>query len=62
LPNEVSYVASWIDAARLRCYQVMEAPDASSLHEWTARWQDLVGFEVVPVVTSQGFWAERRAY
>lgn len=62
LPDDVAYVASWIDASRLRCFQVMEAPDADRLQEWTARWSDLVGFEIVPVVTSQDFWAQPRVY
>jgi hypothetical protein len=30
----------------------MEAPDEAQLREWTARWDDLVEFELVPVRTS----------
>ena len=36
-----------------RCYQVMECSDKSLLDAWMARWEDLVHFEVVPVVTSE---------
>ena len=35
-----------------RCYQVMECDDRALLQAWMAAWDDLVRFEVVPVVTS----------
>jgi hypothetical protein len=57
LPEGVSYHASWIDSASMRCFQVMEAPDRQLLDAWIARWDDLVDFEVVPVLTSADFWA-----
>jgi hypothetical protein len=56
LPDGVVYQASWIDPPNARCYQLMEAPDAKALDAWIARWNDLVEFEVIPVVTSQEFW------
>jgi hypothetical protein len=58
LPDGVVYHASWIDAANARCYQLMEAPDASAIGAWIARWNDLVEFEVIPVVTSQEYWSK----
>lgn len=51
-PPGVKYVASWVDEEYVRCFQVMEAPDAAALREWTRRWDDLVEFELVPVRTS----------
>jgi hypothetical protein len=30
----------------------MEGADPALVAQWTARWEDLVDFEVVPVVTS----------
>ncbi|MDP8980041.1 MAG: DUF3303 domain-containing protein [Acidobacteriota bacterium] len=57
LPEGVSYHASWIDSAGARCFQLMEAPDRESLNAWVSRWDDLVDFEVVPVVTSADYWA-----
>jgi hypothetical protein len=57
LPEGVNYLASWIDSASMRCFQVMEAPDRQLLDAWIARWDDLVDFEVVPVLTSADFWA-----
>ncbi|HKF47015.1 MAG TPA: DUF3303 family protein [Terracidiphilus sp.] len=58
LPDDVKYLGSWIDPAGLRCFQLMEAPDAESLTPWTRRWNDLVDFEVIPVLSSAEFWAE----
>jgi hypothetical protein len=57
LPPEVAYIASWVDAKQMRCFQLMEAPGVESLQPWITHWQDLVEFEVVPVLTSQDFWA-----
>jgi len=57
LPERVSYVGSWMDAAGNRCFQLMEAPSAEALAPWTHRWDDLVDFEIVPVVTGAEFWA-----
>jgi hypothetical protein len=51
-PPDVAYVASWVDFRFERCFQVMEAADESRLREWTAHWDDLVDFEIVPVRTS----------
>jgi hypothetical protein len=58
LPDNVRYQASWIDAATNRCYQVMEAPDAEALTAWIKAWDDIVDFQVSPVLTSQDFWAK----
>jgi len=58
LPEGVIYHASWIDPAHARCYQLMEAADAQALDAWTARWNDLVNFEIVPVVAPQEYWAK----
>lgn len=52
-PDGVRYVASWVDLNFERCFQVMEADDESLLRQWTANWDDLVDFEIVPVRTSE---------
>ena len=57
MPDGIAYIASWVDAAHTRCFQVMECADRTLLEQWMANWNDLVDFEVVPVVTS----AEARA-
>ncbi|MGH7859707.1 MAG: DUF3303 domain-containing protein [Candidatus Binatia bacterium] len=36
-----------------RCFQLMECEDRSLLAEWMTCWEDLVDFEVIPVITSQ---------
>jgi hypothetical protein len=60
LPEGVTYHASWVDAGGTRCFQIMEAPDVESLNAWITRWQDLVDFEIVPVLTSPDFWAKKQ--
>jgi hypothetical protein len=60
LPAGVVYHTSWVDAAGGRCFQIMEADRAELLAEWVGRWEDLVEFEIVPVVTSAEFWAKRQ--
>ncbi|PYX33501.1 MAG: hypothetical protein DMG80_06070 [Acidobacteria bacterium] len=57
LPEGVIYQTSWIDPPNARCFQVMEAPSPASLNEWIRRWNDLVDFEIIPVVGSAEYWA-----
>jgi hypothetical protein len=61
LPPDVTYVMSWVDEKEMRCFQIMEAPTRESLNPWMARWNDLVEFEIVPVVTSSEFWPKLAA-
>lgn len=56
LPEGVEYQTSWIDPVAGRCFQIMEAPNLESLDEWTRQWDDLVDFEIVPVLTSAEYW------
>ena len=51
-PEGLMYVASWVTPDLTRCYQVMECADRRPLDLWMANWEDLVDFEVIPVVTS----------
>jgi len=57
LPEGVTYQASWVDSGGTRCFQIMEAPRLESLQTWASHWDDLVDFEIVPVLTSADFWA-----
>jgi hypothetical protein len=52
-PEGLRYVDSWVDLAFRRCFQVMECDDPRLLSAWIANWQDIVEFEVVPVLTSR---------
>ena len=61
MPEGVTYHASWVDVEGTRCYQIMETPNLELLKAWMSRWEDLVAFEIVPILTSADFWATRRA-
>ena len=52
MPEGLKYVGSWIEVNFDRCFQLMECGDAKLFQQWTARWSDLVEFEIVPVVPS----------
>jgi hypothetical protein len=51
-PDGLHYVSSWVTSDLQRCYQVMSCDDRRLLDQWMAQWQDLVAFEVVPVIPS----------
>jgi hypothetical protein len=51
-PEDVTYIASWVDLDFSRCFQVMEADSEARLKEWTKFWDVLTDFEIVPVRTS----------
>jgi len=51
-PDGVRYVNSWVTPDLQRCYQVMECDDLEMLQKWMGQWEDLVDFEVIPVITS----------
>jgi hypothetical protein len=51
LPDGLHYSASWTDTEGSRCFQVMECAEPGLLKIWASRWDDLVDFEFIPVVT-----------
>lgn len=51
-PEGVHYVQSWVDERLERCFQLMETESRALLDEWIANWNDLVEFEVYPVISS----------
>ncbi len=53
MPEGLTYLESWVEPNFDRCFQLMECDDPHLFRQWTARWQDLVEFEIVPVVTSK---------
>lgn len=57
LPDDVRYQSSWLVPDGSVCYQIMEAPNQEALMRWVCRWDDVVDFEIVPVLTSQEYWA-----
>ena len=52
-PEGLRYVSSWVDEKLEICFQLMETDDVSYVNEWIANWNDIVEFEVYPVITSQ---------
>jgi Protein of unknown function (DUF3303) len=52
LPEGLHYVSSWVESNFSRCFQLMECDDPHLFQQWSAHWQDLVEFEVVPVLSS----------
>lgn len=51
-PEGLRYVNSWVTSDLTRCYQVMECQDRVLLDRWIAAWQDLIDFEIHPVISS----------
>lgn len=52
MPEGLNYLSSWIASDLKKCFQLMETEDVTLFDEWIANWQDLVDFEVIPVITS----------
>ena len=51
-PDGLRYIGSWVTDDLTRCFQIMECADRTLLDEWIANWQDIVEFEVLPVLSS----------
>ena len=52
LPDGLTYIDSWVERDGNRCFQVMETENEKLFDEWTAKWDDLVDFEIIPVTPS----------
>jgi len=52
-PAGLDYVSSWVTEDLKHCYQIMETSERTLLDEWMRNWNDLVDFEVLPVISSQ---------
>lgn len=53
LPPGLHYVDSWVASGFDRCFQLMETEDPTLFNKWIEHWEDLVEFEVIPVVSSE---------
>ena len=51
-PEGLTYVSSWVDVSLRRCFQLMQTADPALLRQWIENWEDLVTFEVYPVISS----------
>ena len=61
-PEGLIYMSSWVDENLHQCFQLMETSDRSLLDQWMANWNDIVDFEVFPVMTSQEATARLAAF
>ena len=50
LPDGLVFHQSWLSAELDRCFQIMETDDVTLFDTWTSQWDDLVDFEIIPVV------------
>ena len=53
MPEGLEYVDSWVESSLGRCFQLMRCDDPKLFQAWTSQWEDLVEFEIVPVLTSK---------
>ena len=53
MPEGLRYLDSWVEPNFDRCFQLMETSDLRLLQQWILAWNDLVEFEIVPVVPSK---------
>jgi hypothetical protein len=51
-PEGVRYISSWVDEKLERCFQIMEADERHLIDRWIENWNDIVDFDVFPVLTS----------
>ena len=51
-PEGLRYVASWVTEDLTQCYQIMECDHPELLETWLSRWEDIVDFDVIPVISS----------
>jgi hypothetical protein len=61
-PEGLIYMSSWVDESLHQCFQLMETSDRNLLDQWIANWNDIVDFEVFPVMTSQEATARLAAF
>ena len=53
MPDGLTYIDSWVESNFERCFQLMEASDPKLFAEWTKNWDDIVDFEIIPVMSSE---------
>jgi hypothetical protein len=53
LPDGLHYVDSWVASDFDRCFQLMKTDDPELFRNWIEKWEDLVEFEVIQVVSSE---------
>ena len=56
MPVDLVYHESWMDPVNARRFQVMETGDVAFLRQWMSNWEDLIDFQVIPVMPSKEYW------
>ena len=51
-PEGLRYVGSWVTDDLRKCFQIMECENRLLLARWTEKWEDLIDFEIIPVISS----------
>jgi Protein of unknown function (DUF3303) len=62
MPEGIQYISSWIEESVDLCFQLMETDDPRLFEEWTANWNDLMDFEIHPVISSSEAAAKAAAF
>jgi hypothetical protein len=52
MPEGVQYINSWINEEVTVCYQLMESDSIEGMQQWISNWNDIVDFEIIPVISS----------
>ena len=53
MPAGLNYLDSWVEPNNDRCFQLMSCDSPDLFQAWISHWDDLVDFEIVPVMTSK---------
>lgn len=53
MPDGLRYIDSWVEPGFGRCFQLMETNDPGLFQKWILNWNDIMEFEIVPVVPSK---------
>ena len=53
LPKGLVFVSAWFDENVERGFRLMQTHDRRLLDKWMANWNDVIDFEVYPVITPE---------
>jgi hypothetical protein len=53
IPDGLRYINSWVEANLGRCFQLMDCDQVDLFQQWIVHWNDLIEFEIIPVVSSK---------
>jgi hypothetical protein len=62
LPDGLEYIDSWLSEDGARCFQLMKTDHAELFRFWIEKWDDLIDFEVVPVMRSPTKMPDKRMH